>query len=570
MRRTSLALLLFLLNLTFIYSAGYNREIIAPGKTLSVDFKDAELIDVVRIIARKFDINMIAGESIKGKVTVSFREIPVDDALESILKINGFAYIKDGNIVRIIELKNEPVSDKKSETAATEKEIFKTYTLKNSDAAAAAENVKKIIKNGEKMIVDSYNNKFSAVVTENEGYLVDRFIEEFDKAKAKDEEEERTEIFRVKYMSVDELAKIISDINLKFTGSIRVNSELKSLVVRGGKSEIEKLKKIVAKFDVEPLQVLIEARIVELSDEGIKDTGVYWKYADPRASGNGNNYQMGVGNKELANGSKDGLDLKVGLLNIDNFELYFSNLLTTTNSNLLSNPTITTMSGMKAQINIGEKLRYRLNVKTEDSSTTTADTTEEEMVEIPTGIMLEVTPVIYEDGKIKMEIMQNIEDIVGYTSDNLPKTATRSATTNVIADNGNTIIIGGLIKEDEVIGSTSVPVLGDIPVIGNLFKSKNKTKRKKNLMIFITPKILKTREFWQNISTEELATVPKTKEELAKERYTEDINSSKGLIRAYMEAGMDDHAKGEAEKAKNITIRQEEIEKLESEIKEVK
>lgn len=570
MRRTSLALLLFLLNLTFIYSAGYNREIIAPGKTLSVDFKDAELIDVVRIIARKFDINMIAGESIKGKVTVSFREIPVDDALESILKINGFAYIKDGNIVRIIELKNEPVSDKKSETAATEKEIFKTYTLKNSDAAAAAENVKKIIKNGEKMIVDSYNNKFSAVVTENEGYLVDRFIEEFDKAKAKDEEEERTEIFRVKYMSVDELAKIISDINLKFTGSIRVNSELKSLVVRGGKSEIEKLKKIVAKFDVEPLQVLIEARIVELSDEGIKDTGVYWKYADPRASGNGNNYQMGVGNKELANGSKDGLDLKVGLLNIDNFELYFSNLLTTTNSNLLSNPTITTMSGMKAQINIGEKLRYRLNVKTEDSSTTTADTTEEEMVEIPTGIMLEVTPVIYEDGKIKMEIMQNIEDIVGYTSDNLPKTATRSATTNVIADNGNTIIIGGLIKEDEVIGSSSVPVLGDIPVIGNLFKSKNKTKRKKNLMIFITPKILKTREFWQNISTEELTTVPKTKEELAKERYTEDINSSKGLIRAYMEAGMDDHAKGEAEKAKNITIRQEEIEKLESEIKEVK
>ena len=264
MRRTSLALLLFLLNMTFIYSAGYNREIIAPGKTLSVDFKDAELIDVVRIIARKFDINMIAGESIKGKVTVSFREIPVDDALESILKINGFAYIKDGNIVRIIELKNEPVSDKKSETAATEKEIFKTYTLKNSDAAAAAENVKKIIKNGEKMIVDSYNNKFSAVVTENEGYLVDRFIEEFDKAKAKDEEEERTEIFRVKYMSVDELAKIISDINLKFTGSIRVNSELKSLVVRGGKSEIEKLKKIVAKFDVEPLQVLIEARIVEL------------------------------------------------------------------------------------------------------------------------------------------------------------------------------------------------------------------------------------------------------------------------------------------------------------------
>ncbi len=550
MIKTSLALLLFLLNLTFIYSAGYNREIIAPGKTLSVDFKDAELIDVVRIIARKFDINMIAGENIKGKVTVSFREIPVDDALESILKINGFAYIKDGNIVRIIELKNEKISEKKAETASEEKEIFKIYTLKNSDAAAAAENVKKIIKNGEKIIVDGYNNKFSAVVTENEGYLVDRFIEEFDKAKNSAEEEERTEIFRVKYMSVDELAKIISDINLKFTGSIRVNSELKSLVVKGGKSEIEKLRKIIAKFDVEPLQVLIEARIVEISDEGIKDSGVYWKYANPRSSGNGNNYQMGVGNKELENGSKDGLDLKVGLINIDNFELYFSNLLTTTNSNLLSNPTITTMSGMKAQINIGEKLRYRLNVKKEDSNTTTEDTTEEEMVEIPTGIMLEVTPVIYEDGKIKMEIMQNIEDIVGYTSDNLPKTATRSATTNVIADNGNTIIIGGLIKEDEVIGSTSVPILGDIPIIGNLFKSKNKTKRKKNLMIFITPKILKTREFWQNISTEELATVSKTKEELAKERYSEEMSSSKGLIRSYMEAGMDERAKKRSRQGK--------------------
>lgn len=143
MKKTFLVMLLFLLNLTFIYSAGYNREIIAPNKTLSVDFKDAELIDVVRIIARKFDINMIAGENIKGKVTVSFREIPVDDALESILKINGFAYVKDGNIVRIIELKNEPLSEKKLETSLAEKEIFKTYTLKNSDASLAAENVKK-------------------------------------------------------------------------------------------------------------------------------------------------------------------------------------------------------------------------------------------------------------------------------------------------------------------------------------------------------------------------------------------------------------------------------------------
>ena len=249
--------------------------------------------------------------------------------------------------------------------------------------------------------------------------------------------------------------------------------------------------------------------------------------------------------------------------------MYFSNLLTKTNSNLLSNPTITTMNGVKAQINIGEKLRYRLNTKSEDSSSND-NTTTEEMVEIPTGIMLEVTPVIYEDGKIKMEIMQNIEDIIGYTQDNLPKTATRSANTNVIVENGNTIIIGGLIKEDEIIGTTSVPILGDIPLIGELFKSKNKTKRKKNLMIFITPKILKTRDFWKNISLEELSNDMKSSDELQKEDKDLELKKINSLMKAYKNAGLDERAAEEVKKAKDIMIKEEEIKKLEKEIFEVK
>ncbi len=567
MKRALIIGLIFLTTMTLSQSAGYNGELIAEGKTLTVDFKDAELLDVIRIIARKFDLNMIAGDSVKGKVTVSFREVPVDDALESILKINGFSYQKEGNIVRVIPARDADKSEKKNDTQ--EKIVYKSYKLKNIKAEIAAETIKKIIKNGDKIVIDGYNNKLSCALLENEIYFIDQMIQDVDSGAAKVTEEDVTEIIRVKYMSVDELAKILSDINLNFTGAIKVNTELKSLVVRGKKGEIEKLKKIVDRFDVEPLQVLIEARIVELTDEGIKDTGVYWKYADPRKSGNGNNFEVGVGNTELPNGVKDGLDLKVGLINLDNFEMYFSNLLTKTNSNLLSNPTITTMNGVKAQINIGEKLRYRLNTKSEDSSSND-NTTTEEMVEIPTGIMLEVTPVIYEDGKIKMEIMQNIEDIIGYTQDNLPKTATRSANTNVIVENGNTIIIGGLIKEDEIIGTTSVPILGDIPLIGELFKSKNKTKRKKNLMIFITPKILKTRDFWKNISLEELSNDMKSSDELQKEDKDLELKKINSLMKAYKNAGLDERAAEEVKKAKDIMIKEEEIKKLEKEIFEVK
>ena len=265
MKRALIIGLIFLTTMTLSQSAGYNGELIAEGKTLTVDFKDAELLDVIRIIARKFDLNMIAGDSVKGKVTVSFREVPVDDALESILKINGFSYQKEGNIVRVIPARDADKSEKKNDTQ--EKIVYKSYKLKNIKAEIAAETIKKIIKNGDKIVIDGYNNKLSCALLENEIYFIDQMIQDVDSGAAKVTEEDVTEIIRVKYMSVDELAKILSDINLNFTGAIKVNTELKSLVVRGKKGEIEKLKKIVDRFDVEPLQVLIEARIVELTDE---------------------------------------------------------------------------------------------------------------------------------------------------------------------------------------------------------------------------------------------------------------------------------------------------------------
>lgn len=480
---------IYILLITFLttlsYSASYRGRLIAKDRYITIDFKEMELADVIRVIARKFDLNLIAGKEVAGTVTVTFKNVLVDDALESILSINGYTYIKVGPIIKVIPLSQ---AEKYEKVEVIEKEnevvmISKVYKLENIKAEKVKRKLEKLIKKGDKLIIEEDSNKLIIWIDENELRLIDNFVEALDREDM-GKESEKVEIIKIKYINPMNLLKMIKDI-YKYRGEIIVNTEMKRMIIKTTQTEINKIKEIINKLDVPPLQVTIEAKLIEVTTGNNENKGINWNYINPRQGASGNNFDIQVGDEKIQGRTDDGVTLKMGMLNLDNFNMVLKNLLKNTNANLLSSPTITTLNNETASIHLGDKIPYKENLG------------EEEVVSYKfeeVGIKLEVTPEILEDGKINMKVKPEVSSVTEYTPDNVPIISTRIAETNVIIKDGETLVIGGLIKEDEIEIVTSVPILGDIPIIGKLFKSKNKIKNKVNLMVFITPKILKTRE----------------------------------------------------------------------------
>lgn len=563
MKKIITALLAFIILNTSLSALSYNGEKIAENKKISVDFRDMELLDVIRIISREYDLNIIAGNNITGKVTVSFRDVEVDEALENILIVNGYIYIKKDNVIRIESLevlKKEKEEKEKQNTVVKREELYKIYELKNIKASEVKEKIEKFLDEKDRIAVEEKNNRIIFYIDKNEESFVNQIIKDLDKEKEESIKGFKTEVIKIKYLPSENIEKIIEDLNLNFNLVIKVSKELNSFIVYGDEKEVKMFKNIVKEFDIHPLQVTIEAKIIEISDDSGKQTGINWQYIGDAAKGN--NFEMQVGNKDVAQGSLDGIDIKFGMLSIDNFQLFFNALMEDNRSNLLSNPTITTMSGKKAHINIGEKFRYRVNTNT--TTDEDEETSEENIVEIETGIILEVNPTIYEDGKIMMEIMQSVEEVTGYTADNLPQTSARKTDTNVIIDDGNTLVIGGLIKENVVNTKKYVPILGKIPLIGKLFQSETSTKKKTNLIIFITPKIIKTREFSHDIVLDENQKIYYNveNENSVLEKYKKDVNltSKKELIKVYLKTGRNKEALKEIEYIEKIGLIDQELE----------
>ncbi len=548
--KKNITALLYIIVFAMIYPQGYNGEILAKDKRITVDFRNLEILDVIRIISREYDLNIIAGDDVQGKVTVSFRDVAVDEALENILLVNGYSYIKEDNVIRVVSL--EVMKEKEEKRIESLKgkreEVYKVYQLKNVKASDVRDKIQVFLGEDDKIAIEEQNNKILFHIEKNEVAFVDQIVRDLDEKTFEEKKVEgmQTEIIKIKYLDPENIEKIITDLNINFELLIKVSKELNSFIVHGKKEEVKTFKDIVRQFDVHPLQVVIEAKIVELTDKSGKDIGINWQYLGDKSKGE--NYNIEVGNKEVANGTYDGLDMQLGLLSIDNFEMYFSALMDDSKSNLLSNPTITTISGEEARINIGEKFRYRINQTSGDDDD---EESEEDIVEIETGIILEVVPVVYEDGKIKMKLMQSVEEVTGYTSDNLPQTSTRETNTNVIVDDGNTLVIGGLIKENIVKGKKYVPILGKIPLLGKIFTSETSTKQKTNLIIFITPKILKTREFSQDIILDENQKIyyNMEREDNVSKKNINDVNLTgrKQLIKMYLESGRKKAAKKEIE-----------------------
>ncbi|WP_237416451.1 MULTISPECIES: type II secretion system secretin GspD [Halomonadaceae] len=295
--------------------------------------------------------------------------------------------------------------------------------------------------------------------------------------------------------------------------SVYADKGLNALVVRAEPQMMSEIEFIVDQLDVRRAQVLIEAAIVEISNEAGQDLGVQWATGDESGDSTapvaGTNFEnVGVSlNTVLAqilggsigsgeNGSSLGLGsgLTIGAGERDSNGLTWGVLIqalsTSSKANLLSTPSIITLDNEESEIIVGQNVPFRTGQSTSTGDGLTNPFTTIERKDI--GLTLNVKPSISADDVVKLAVEQTTEDI-GQSLESAADLITekREIKTTVLADDEETIVLGGLINEDYRVSQSKVPLLGDIPLLGALFRSETKTRQKRNLIVFLRPTILR-------------------------------------------------------------------------------
>ena len=301
------------------------------------------------------------------------------------------------------------------------------------------------------------------------------------------------------------------------SGFIQADAATNTLIITASESVYRNIRGVIDQLDARRAQVYVEALIVEVSPTNTLDFGIQWlaatgdKNSQYRvaggtsfSTGGDNLLNLAAGNKTTLGSVLPGNGLSVGLFRQIGNQLGLGALAhaiaSDKNNNVLSIPTLLTLDNEEAKIVVGENVPF-VTGSFSQSGTTGANpfqTVERKDV----GIKLTIKPQISEGGTVKLAIYQEVSDVVAGTgtANNGPTTNQRSISTNVLVDDGDIIALGGLIDNKTTGGVEKIPLLGDIPFLGNLFKYETKDVRKKNLMVFIRPTVIRTAEQANKVS----------------------------------------------------------------------
>ncbi|OGK12740.1 MAG: hypothetical protein A2W80_18235 [Candidatus Riflebacteria bacterium GWC2_50_8] len=257
-----------------------------------------------------------------------------------------------------------------------------------------------------------------------------------------------------------------------------------TLVIRETPENLERIEQLIKTLDIAPRQVFIEAHIFDISLDNNNSTGVDWSALMTQIGRDTPlwQYDHTVLGESAGNGT-----FRLGNLNSDHFSMLLRSLKTNNKARSLSNPRITALNGQVANIMISQKVPY---ITTNTIDTTGGQQRTERIVnfeEIP--ISLDVTPMIYDNQTIRMSVTPNITSLRSFV-EGVPWTEGRTATTELYVKDGETIILGGLITENQLEERNNTPLLDKIPLARKLFSRREKSAKRSELVVFITPHII--------------------------------------------------------------------------------
>lgn len=461
----------------------------AANKRVSIDFNNAQLSKILEYLSRISDINIIMDEAAltkAGQVTILLKDVTLIQALESILRTKGLSYRFENDFIWVSSKEN--IANEAMITRIyhlshglatfTTFSTFDTVTVKELrvDQKAAAE--------GESR---SYQETYEGVKIGGSGGVSGQ----------------------VTLTIKDVLKEIVS---WPEGSSIFLDSRTSTLIVHNTPSNLEVLSNALDALDVNPPQVMIEARFVEVGTDDLFSLGL--KLTPEVTAYGAGTYHTFPFEKDQEDTYRDPFpnisssNLGFGVLDFQGFEAVLSAIEQNKDSNTLSSPKVTTISGQEAIIKIVKEYRYPTKYEIQTYDAVVGDQTRTYYATVPVdfktrdiGIILKVTPNVGSDGNtINLTLVPEVsefditKDMYNYGTETQPYLQpffnVRNATASIVVHNNDTVVMGGLMREVVEHTVDSVPILGKIPLIGRMFTRKHDNKQKRNLLIFVTARII--------------------------------------------------------------------------------
>lgn len=583
-------------------------------QTWTVNFKDAELEELVRFVAQATDKTIIIDPKTKGRVQVvsskPLNREQLYDLFLSILDVNGFAAMESGDVIKIIPSRDARAAGAPVVSGATQREnseiVTEVIQLNNvsasalipvlrplapqqahmaaygpsnaiivSDTALNIARIREVVRQLDRSAIE--NTDVLKLQNASAEELV-RMLQQLDKSEAGQPQPEgkrltivadkrtnsllingdevqrarvralvahldgplaqsgNAKVIYLQYAKAKDLADVLNKVlqnvapgasggsaqNAPVAGksktSVEADEGTNSLIITAEADIMSSLQAVIERLDIRRAQVLVEAIIVEMSDDDARDLGIQWLFLNSSGAYGSSSLEGGLNGRTAGAGlgvNEDGepVDPRIGLGSILgntkgqifgigrvtddlSFNVVVNALQENKAANILSTPSLLTLDNEEASIVVGQNVPFLTgsysSTGTGGSSgvTNPFQTIERQNV----GLTLKVTPHINEGDSLVLEIEQEVSSLTGAAASvNASDVITneRKIQSKVLADNGQTIVLGGLIKDDVQETEQKVPLLGDIPVIGNLFRSTSVSKSKTNLMVFLRPLIVR-------------------------------------------------------------------------------
>ena len=459
-------------------SASAPQVNVSDAGTVEIHVNEANLVEVLRMLSLQSQKNIIASKDVRGTVTANLYNVTIKEALDAILKSNGFGYREKGNFIYVYTSKE--LADIEKSERQTKTEVFRLHY-------SPAANVMNVIK-------PMLSNEGTVAFTAPAGKGIEAGSKE---------------------AGGDSLA----------------GEDL--IVVRDYPENLDRVRNALKDVDRRPQQILLEATIMsarltednalgvdfnilggvdmnslvfsdttaQLTGAGVvKDdrfTGPAGKGAipvnDPR------NFQVSSVGTGTSFTSPISGGLKVGFVNSE-VSVFVSALETVANTSVLANPKVLALNKQRGEVLVGREDGYL--------TTTVTDTTTVQTVEfLKTGTRLTFRPYIGEDGYIRLEV--HPEDSDGHVVSGLPSKTTTEVTSNVMVKDGHTIVIGGLFRESSTAARAQIPLLGNLPIVGALFRNRQDLTTREEIIILLTPHIIKDDAAYSRASEEAMRDVEK-------------------------------------------------------------
>ncbi len=483
---------------------------------ISLDLRNIDINDALKYFALKSGLNIVTTKSVKGRVTLVVEGVRVKDVLDIMLRSNGLAYDKSGNIYNVM----------------SEEEYMKIYGKKFSDVRQVKVfRLQYAIPEQVFSFLDTLKSSIGRILVDPESGTVlcmdsPEKLSEMETALKSFEKENLVRTFTLNYAKAKDIEEQLKmRLDDKNVGSIKADERANQVVVQAFPKRMEEIEELIKTLDKKTMEVLIDAKIVKVNLGDGVNVGVKWEGLFDLSEKNGLTYLGSYPFSSVASSSDDwrsrkqtwedtgyvgaypfsgttsnyaastptiGLEsLNIGVVGSNDFNVLLNYLKTENEAKILSNPKIAVVNNQDARIHVGAREAYVTTTTTTGQSTSTIS---EEVNFIDIGLQMDVTPTINDDGfvslKLKAEVSSVIDTLVTPTQNEIPIVDTSVAETMVLVKEGATIVIGGLRKEEKTKVERRVPIFSKIPVLGQLFKTKTESSNVTELLIMLTPTII--------------------------------------------------------------------------------